>query len=95
VKTGENGWLIPAGSGEALTDALVEVMSAPVSLLESMGARGREAVRRLHSARKEASKLASFLLRSNGRSATAPTPQLAVGNNFLPPFNAVPESSPS
>jgi colanic acid/amylovoran biosynthesis glycosyltransferase len=64
VQAPDNGWLVPAGSREALTSAIIEVMNKPVAELESMAARGREAVRRLHHTPTETAKLATQLLQS-------------------------------
>lgn len=57
VKPGENGWLVPAGSKEALLDAIVELMRTPVAELDRRAARGRDAVRQLHYTPTETAKL--------------------------------------
>jgi colanic acid/amylovoran biosynthesis glycosyltransferase len=57
----KHGWLIPAGSVEALTAALHEMLDAPVETLAQMGREGRECVLRRHDAGHEALKLASFI----------------------------------
>ncbi len=57
VVDGENGWLIPSGSKDAITEALVEVMRTPVDRLEAMAAKGREAVRAQHYTPTETAKL--------------------------------------
>jgi glycosyltransferase involved in cell wall biosynthesis len=44
VVPGKNGWLVPAGSVEALVDALREVTRTPVTTLTEMGKEGRRAV---------------------------------------------------
>jgi glycosyltransferase involved in cell wall biosynthesis len=62
----DNGWLVPAGSKEALTQALLAVLEAPIGDLEAMAARGRAAVREQHSVITEATKLAAHIL-SRGR----------------------------
>lgn len=62
VKNRDNGWLVPAGSREALTDTLACVMETPAAELEAMAARGRDAVRQFHSAAQEAAKLAAHIL---------------------------------
>ena len=43
-----NGWLVPAGSVDALVDGLRSVLDAPFARLAEMGARGREDVREHH-----------------------------------------------
>ncbi len=63
VEPGVSGWLVPAGSDEALSAAISEVLQAPVDRLEQMGQAGAERVRELHDARIEAAHLA-MLFRS-------------------------------
>jgi colanic acid/amylovoran biosynthesis glycosyltransferase len=64
VTHGENGWLIPAGSREAITDAIVEIMATPVAKLEAMAAKGRDAVREHHYTPVETARLADHVRRS-------------------------------
>lgn len=71
VKDGENGWLVPAGSREALTRAMSKALEASVPELEAMAARGRDAVRRYHSTSLEAAKLAAHMLRAEARERAA------------------------
>lgn len=61
VQDGENGWLVPAGSKDALVTAIEEVMQAPVAELERRAANGRAAVRRLHYSPTETEKLSAYL----------------------------------
>jgi colanic acid/amylovoran biosynthesis glycosyltransferase len=56
-----NGWLIPSGSKTAIVSALRAVMDTPVSVLEEMAERGREAVRRHHYTPTETAKLAQHI----------------------------------
>jgi glycosyltransferase involved in cell wall biosynthesis len=49
VVPGRNGWLVPAGSIDALVDGLREILDAPLEQLAEMGLHGREDVRRQHS----------------------------------------------
>jgi len=60
VRSGENGWLVPAGSSEALAAALKDVLQSSIGELEEMGSRGRASVRQYHRADNEASKLAQL-----------------------------------
>ena len=60
VEHGVNGWLIPAGSLDALVDAMSKALNTPVIELYAMGCRGREKVLREHNARIEARKLADL-----------------------------------
>jgi glycosyltransferase involved in cell wall biosynthesis len=61
VKNAENGWLVPAGSREALTEAITSVIRTPTPELDRMAARGRELVRQLHYTPTETAKLALHL----------------------------------
>ena len=60
VRPGETGWLVPAGDVEALTNALGDLVDAPVKTLERMGALGASLVAREHDVRFEAKKLAAL-----------------------------------
>ncbi len=60
----ENGWLIPAGSKAAITDAIAEVLAASPAQLEAMAANGREAVRRQHYTPTETARLADAVRES-------------------------------
>jgi colanic acid/amylovoran biosynthesis glycosyltransferase len=55
------GWLVSAGSVEALTAKMRTVLQLPVSELEQMGKIGREGVAQQHDVRQEALKLAMLL----------------------------------
>ncbi|MGI0491583.1 glycosyltransferase [Alkalinema pantanalense CENA528] len=57
VEPGNCGWLIPAGSIEALTQAMTEVLQCPIFRLANLGEIGQQKVLRQHSAFKEAQKL--------------------------------------
>ena len=48
VKPGENGWLVPAGSVEALKNAMKAALQASPDQLEKMGQNGHKAVARQH-----------------------------------------------
>jgi glycosyltransferase involved in cell wall biosynthesis len=69
VEPGTSGWLVPAGSVDALADALREVIRAPERALEAMGRAGAARVARAHDARQEARTLAA-LFASASRGAT-------------------------
>jgi glycosyltransferase involved in cell wall biosynthesis len=60
VETGVTGWLVPAGSVEALVDALRAALDAEPSRLAAMGRAGAALVARLHDAAAEAAKLAAL-----------------------------------
>jgi glycosyltransferase involved in cell wall biosynthesis len=48
VVPGRNGWLVPAGSVDALVDGVRQILDAPLEQLARMGLCGREDVRRQH-----------------------------------------------
>lgn len=54
---GSCGWLVPAGSEEALADAMGSALRAPAEELTKKGAIGRERVRTLHNADENAARL--------------------------------------
>ncbi len=57
VKPGENGWLIPAGSVEALAEAMAELLDSADETLVRMGEAGRERVLARHAVDSEAARL--------------------------------------
>lgn len=48
VRPGENGWLVPAGSVEALTEAMRQALHAPAAELQRRAERGRALTRERH-----------------------------------------------
>ena len=56
----ETGWLAPAGSVEALAEAMTECLRASREELWAMGRRGRERVLSLHDVDREAAALADL-----------------------------------
>ncbi|MEQ8465336.1 MAG: glycosyltransferase [Coleofasciculus sp. E1-EBD-02] len=58
VEPNLSGWLIPAGSVEALVTAMRIVLQTPVSQLEQMGEMGRQRVAQQHNIQQNAEKLA-------------------------------------
>lgn len=58
IEPGVNGWLVPAGSSEALADALIEVLGADSMALETMGRTGAKSVATHHDVRRETEHLA-------------------------------------
>ena len=57
VRTGEHGWLVPAGDVKALVDAMLECLNTPVDTLERMGEAGHKHVLLHHNVELEAAKL--------------------------------------
>jgi glycosyltransferase involved in cell wall biosynthesis len=68
VRPGENGWLVPAGSSEALATALKDVLQTSTDVLTNMGVRGKQLVQELHRADFEAAKLAGLFLNVGAKS---------------------------
>ncbi|MBK8011031.1 MAG: glycosyltransferase family 4 protein [Deltaproteobacteria bacterium] len=57
VKPGENGWLVTSGRVDEVAGAICEVMKVPADMLDNMGKRGRDRVRRYHHTETEVGKL--------------------------------------
>lgn len=73
VEAGLNGWLVPAGSAEALARAMKEAIEAPPAQLDRMGAHGAERVARDHDVLREAARLVTlFGGRPGDGAGTAP-----------------------
>lgn len=70
VQTGACGWLVPAGSVDALADAISEAVATPMDRLEELGREGRRRVERMHDARTAVEPLFERLLRSAGGTST-------------------------
>lgn len=64
VQPGVSGWLIPAGSVDALVDAMRSALSAPVDTLERMGLVGSARVAEQHNADTEAARLIEIIAES-------------------------------
>jgi glycosyltransferase involved in cell wall biosynthesis len=60
VEQGVHGWLVPAGSLDALTEALRQALQAPWSALKALGTAGAARVAEQHAAEHEAGKLAKL-----------------------------------
>ena len=57
VIPGENGWLVPAGSVDALVQTIRELLQTPIDRLQEMGRAGRAKVTNEYRSRTEAAKL--------------------------------------
>jgi glycosyltransferase involved in cell wall biosynthesis len=66
VEPGVTGWLVPAGSVDALVPALRAALDAPTDVLETMGRAGARLVVERHRAATEARKLASLFREAAG-----------------------------
>jgi glycosyltransferase involved in cell wall biosynthesis len=79
VENGRNGWLIPAGSIDAMKRAIRTALTTPPDELARMGSAGAEVVAERHDARKEADRLATLfrqLAAEDGGAAGQQTPAL-------------------
>jgi len=73
VLPGQTGWLVTAGSVEALAGAMCEALATPAETLGAMGRRGAGLVRERHQASSEIPKLERLLSRaSGGKDGAAP-----------------------
>jgi glycosyltransferase involved in cell wall biosynthesis len=61
VVGGRSGWLVPAGSVDALASAMREALTADPAALEQMAREGESEARKLHDVRTSAHQLASLL----------------------------------
>jgi colanic acid/amylovoran biosynthesis glycosyltransferase len=66
VQPGRSGWLVPAGSIDALADAMREVLTADPATLDRMAKEGEAMVRELHDVRRSARELSSLLEQTGG-----------------------------
>ncbi len=69
LEDGRNGWLITAGSVEALVGAIRQALAAPLERLGDLGRHGADAVASRHDAEREAGRLAQ-LFRSASMTTT-------------------------
>jgi glycosyltransferase involved in cell wall biosynthesis len=60
------GWVVPAGSKEALVSAMQAVLDAPAEQLTAMGLVGRERARAMHNAKRNAAELAEIIVEHAG-----------------------------
>lgn len=66
VRDGECGWLVPAGSVDAIADAMRRVLDTSAARLSEMGRVGNARVRRMHDAKVNARKLLRLFERYTG-----------------------------
>jgi colanic acid/amylovoran biosynthesis glycosyltransferase len=71
VENGRSGWLIPAGSVDAMKGAIREALAASVEELTRMGKAGAEAAAQRHDASREAARLGALFRQAVG--GLAPT----------------------
>lgn len=70
LRDGECGWLVPAGSAEAIADCLAESVQIEPAALYQMGLVGRERVQRLHNDETEARKLRDLFVAAMAEGAS-------------------------
>lgn len=70
VQTGENGWLVPAGSVEDLAGAMRQLVESPAERLDQMGERGRRRILERHDVSREVRRLAALFEQTIEGSAT-------------------------
>ncbi|MGH7213841.1 MAG: glycosyltransferase family 4 protein [Tepidisphaeraceae bacterium] len=78
VEDGVCGWLVPAGSVEALVGAMRAALKASTQQLDEMGREGARRVRERHDAATEASKLAELFPMPATECAPTPRSQIAL-----------------
>jgi glycosyltransferase involved in cell wall biosynthesis len=65
VQPGENGWLFPAGSVDALVEAMADCLAQPPEMLASLGEAARQRVLARHDIDTEAAKLARLFRKAS------------------------------
>jgi glycosyltransferase involved in cell wall biosynthesis len=78
----ECGWLISAGSADALTTAMREALSASTATLTAMGLVGRNRVRRMHDASRNAAELVQAIASFKLDPQPEPTSSADPGSDF-------------
>lgn len=73
VQPGVSGWLVPAGSSDALASAMAEALDAPPEDLDRMGRAGAARVAAMHDARAEAARLAALFCGTADVGQSGPT----------------------
>lgn len=72
VRDGVNGWLVPAGSAEALAEGMKRALSTPSDELSRMGRAGAQAVQEGHNLATEVAKLALLFTSQSNASKKPP-----------------------
>jgi glycosyltransferase involved in cell wall biosynthesis len=75
VEPGENGWLVPAGSVEALAEAIREALRTPAGQLDEMGSRGRQRVLAQHDLARQVCELEAIFRSAMGEDASPAAPE--------------------
>lgn len=75
VEPGQCGWLVPAGSVDALADAMRAALNASADELRQMGRAGADRVRRRHDAATEGKRLADLIRAQLTSHASAAIPE--------------------
>ncbi|NJO71915.1 MAG: glycosyltransferase family 4 protein, partial [Oscillatoriales cyanobacterium RM1_1_9] len=83
VEPGENGWLVPSGSVDALIKTIQVALNTPTQQLEFMGKQGREKVLKLHNIAYESARLALLFEKMSDLPSVVRSPlleEVAVSN---------------
>jgi colanic acid/amylovoran biosynthesis glycosyltransferase len=88
VEPGDCGWLVPAGSIKALTEALTTLLKTPTEELQAMGDRGALRVQAQHNALTEAQHLAQLFQAAAQPDTPGSAPQSIDGDRQPQPSNA-------
>lgn len=75
LEHGTCGWLVPAGSVDALEGAIHACLDTPIDALNRMAVEGRRRVRAMHDVRTSARELARLFRRATGRPDEQLTPE--------------------
>jgi glycosyltransferase involved in cell wall biosynthesis len=89
VKNGINGWLVPAGSAEALADAIEACLAEPVDKLAAMGHNGTQDICKNHHIINEAKTLSNIL------GAQGANERLDVDFTSVPPCDTTARNTPN
>jgi glycosyltransferase involved in cell wall biosynthesis len=78
IEPGRTGWLVPAGSVEALTDAIRQALATPADRLQQMGREGASRVAALHDADQQAARLVELFTGARTEIAVPRKPLLRI-----------------
>lgn len=84
VEPGLSGWLVPAGSVDALADALRAVLATSPAALDVLGRHGAARVAEMHDSAREARKLSALFRAASRASAAAPAKVLSAPGKVGP-----------
>jgi glycosyltransferase involved in cell wall biosynthesis len=82
VRHGQDGWLLTAGSVEAVREAMAACLNTPAADLARMGEAAAQRVRTRHDADHEATRLATLFQECGASSASSATPLTQGGREW-------------